>query len=50
MEHPRAAARREVQVDYHKYDGSAHRNYPAVDLGEDTYGRLGRFGPSEVPC
>ncbi len=39
MDYHQAAGWREVRVDYHKYDGSAHRNYPAVDLGEDGYGR-----------
>ncbi len=27
-----------VRVDYHKYDGSAHRGYPALRLGEDVHG------------
>lgn len=27
-----------VRVDYHKYDGSPHRGYPALRLGEDVHG------------
>src|SRR2546430_951687 len=27
-----------VQVDYRKYDGSPHRSYPALRLGEDEHG------------
>jgi protein associated with RNAse G/E len=27
-----------VRVDYRKYDGSPHRNYPALRLGEDEHG------------
>jgi hypothetical protein len=27
-----------VRVEYTKYDGSAHRSYPALRLGEDTHG------------
>jgi protein associated with RNAse G/E len=27
-----------VRVDYHKYDGSPHRGYPALRLGEDEHG------------
>lgn len=27
-----------VRVDFRKYDGSAHRGYPAVRLGEDKHG------------
>ena len=27
-----------VRVDYRKYDGSPHRSYPALRLGEDEHG------------
>ena len=27
-----------VQVDYRKFDGTAHRSYPAMRLGEDEHG------------
>ncbi|HEY2792662.1 MAG TPA: DUF402 domain-containing protein [Micromonosporaceae bacterium] len=27
-----------VRVEYHKYDGSPHRNYPALRLGTDEHG------------
>jgi uncharacterized protein len=39
-----------VRVDYHKYDGSPHRGYPALRLGEDVHGVWLGVSPRYFPA